>query len=254
MLLEQQRAFRRAIFEGQPGEAKAALTQDPIGRDARLSIYRNNSIGSLIGVLRAAYPVTDRLVGAEFFNEAAGRFASANPPDRPQLSRYGSGFGDFLDASPAAGALPYLGDVARLEWARIESYFAADAPPLPAAALAEIAPDAVAGLQLVPHPSSRLLASRFPVHTIWSVNQAADGPVGAVDLGQAESVLVLRPSMEVRMFRIGPAERSFLTNLFAGQTIGAVARALAADDDAPSLQDLLAAALNRGAFCAHQIC
>ena len=253
MLLEQQRAFRQAVFEGRVEAAKAALREDAIGRDARLAIYRNNSIGSLIGVLRAAYPVIDRIVGADFFNEAAGRFATANPPDRPHLSAYGAGFADFLETTPAARGLPYLGDVARLEWARIEAYFAEDAPPLAVSALARIEPSAIAETRLVAHPSARLVASRFPIHTIWSVNQPGNDAVPKVDMGQGEAVLVQRPGLEVRMFGIGPVEHAFLAGLFAGRTIGAVAQALPEDEDAPTLQDLLAAALNRGVFSAFRL-
>ena len=96
-----------------------------VGEAARFAIYRNNVAVGLRDSLAATYPVVASLVGEAFFAEMARAFVAAEPPMSPILIEYGGGFADFIDRFRPADDLPYLSDVARLEWAWQESYHAA---------------------------------------------------------------------------------------------------------------------------------
>ena len=76
---------------------------------------------------RATYRVVRELVGAPFFDAAVDAFVRAHPSTGGDLNVYGGEFADFLAAYPHARDLPYLPDVARLEWALDEAHRAADA-------------------------------------------------------------------------------------------------------------------------------
>src|SRR3546814_5922375 len=78
----------------------------------------------------------------------------AHPPTVPQLLHYGDRFADFLAGFKPVRALLYLPDVARLEWARHEAYFAGHADPLDPAALAGMPPERYLALALDLHPRS----------------------------------------------------------------------------------------------------
>src|SRR5205085_2247436 len=121
--------------------------------------------------LSATYPVVRRLVGAAFFDEAARRHALAVPSTSGDLSRYGVGFAAFLEAYEPARELRYLPDVARLEWALHECDQAADAAGLDLATLAGVAPGEEGRVRLALHPAVRLVASEYPVLSIWEANQ-----------------------------------------------------------------------------------
>ena len=92
----------------------------------RFDIYRNNVVVGMIEGLRSTFPAIERLVGEAFFKATAKAYLGHEPPTSPLLFRYGKTFGDFLDGFPPAAPVPYLGDVARLEWARLDAYHAAD--------------------------------------------------------------------------------------------------------------------------------
>ena len=78
------------------------------------------------------------------------------------------------------------------------------------------------------HPSVGIVASRFPVLSIWEVNQ--DRAVRAVPNWGAEAAVVARPFLEVETRRLLPGTDVFLLALQAGSTIAeAVERAAAAD-------------------------
>lgn len=251
MLRDLQQSLGRTVLNW-PADAndKQAFPLD-IDRQARLAIYRRNYIGSLIDVLRAAYPVSERIVGTDFFNEAAGKFAVVHPPSEPVLSHYGSGFPEFLDGIPGIESLPYLSDTARLEWARVEAYFAKDEKPVDVRALFDVDPSAADNLTFERHPSVRIIASDYPIHRIWSINQPENKSVSVVEFSEAQTVLVMRPGDAIRMECISPAERCVLEGLFDGLALGRVAQSLPVAFKG-ELQSVLAAALSRGVFSGYR--
>jgi hypothetical protein len=256
MLRELQDAFRRGVLEGDDADARALIASDAIPAERRLAIYRNNTFGSLVTVLQAAFPVVCRLVGEPFFRQAAAAFVRAAPPRVPQLLAYGDAFPDFLAGFPPARSLPYLADTARLEWARQEALFAADAAPLaPDAvapdALAAVPPETVAGLGFELHPSARLVASRFPILRIWQANQPENATVPRVDVtAGGEAVLVLRPDGAVHSHLLSPGDLALVKALDDGAPLAVAAARAAAAESGFDLQQALAGHLTRGTFAA----
>jgi len=104
-----------ALLGGDPRMACLAIK----GEDAalRIALYRNTVSHGLCEALRHSYPATERVLGADFFDQSALAFARGAPPRSPVLARYGAGFADFLDGLPALADLPYLAWIARLDWA-----------------------------------------------------------------------------------------------------------------------------------------
>lgn len=196
----------------------------PVGPDRRFDVHRNNRMVSLIEALETSFPVVHRLVGNDFFRAAAKIYIRRWPPRSPVLLLYGESFGDFLENFEPAQGVPYLGDVARLEWARLKAFHAADAEPLSAARLAAVPPQDLAGLRFALHPSLQLLASRWPVASIWA-DEAADMAVG-------QQVAVIRPTLSVELRVLPPGGHAFLAALAAGATLGEAAEtALASHPD-----------------------
>ena len=74
--------------------------------------------------------------------------------------------------SKPAQTLPYLPDVARLEWLRHAAYHAADAEPMQAGALGGAPPEQAGNILLRLHPSAGRLSSDYPVVSIWETNTA----------------------------------------------------------------------------------
>ncbi len=56
---------------------------------ARLAVYRNNVVSSLIDAVADSFPVTQELVGEEFFRAMAAVFVRAHPPRSKVLTHYG---------------------------------------------------------------------------------------------------------------------------------------------------------------------
>jgi hypothetical protein len=246
-LREVQADFARGVLG--PGAAPAALNAIASGGitpERRLAIYRNNVLVSLRRVLEGAFPASRRLLGAERFEEAALAFIRAKPPDRPQLAIYGAGFPAFLERTGVAAFVPFLPDVARLEWAREEAYYAADAPPLTASALSGIPVARYPKLRFELHPSLRLIRSRGPVHTLWRAGlQSGDGETCK---GGPEQVLVVRPDMTVVTRPIAAADLVLLQALGNGHALADAAARAGAIEPGFDLERALALHLAGGSF------
>jgi hypothetical protein len=166
-LLDVQRAVRRSLVARDDAEAAAYIVADQLLPGARLNIYRNTFIGTLTTALRLSFPAVHRLVGAEFFEGAAAIFTASQPPRSAYLNDYGAAFPEFLQGFAPAASVPYLADVARLEWAVNRALHAIDEAPLDLSQLAALDPGAQSRIAFVPHPSVGLVAAAYPVDAIW---------------------------------------------------------------------------------------
>lgn len=221
-----QHDFATALLE--PGALPPAGITTARGEvdPARFAVYRNNVFVSLTRALAQRFPVTERLVGAEFFRGMARAYAQDNTPATPLMFAYGADFPDFVAEFGPAAALTYLPDVARLEAAWTDAYHAADAVPLTPADLAGLGPS-LETARLTPHPAARLVVSDHPIGSIWAAHQGDE--VKPVPEWRPESVLVVRPQMEVRVHVLPAQDAGFAASLMQGASLGAAAQ-LAADD------------------------
>ncbi|MGI9524026.1 MAG: HvfC/BufC N-terminal domain-containing protein [Hyphomicrobiaceae bacterium] len=209
----------------------------------RFNVYRNNVMASLSDALVSNYPVVNTLVGDEFFREMARVFIVSHPPGTPVLLEYGREFASFIETFAPARTLPYLADVARLEWAWIVAYHAADSDPIAIGALQAIAADQLEEVRLDFHPSFHLIRSGWPAASIWHAHQFDDDPaVRMQDIApERENAIVVRPrsSVDVRRIKAGSAE--FVACLRRGGTLAQAAEPLAdgSSDDMGAMLHLL---------------
>lgn len=173
-LLELQRGFRAAVLASEGVPVPSAIIGGRVSAAARLGIYRNNVIGNLTRALRLSYPAVERLVGEDFFAATAQRFIVAAPPCAADLNQYGDRFAAFLSSFEAAAGVPYLPDVARLEWAVTCALHARPASALAPEALNAVPPERQADLRFYPHPTLSLLVLDHPARAILEAVLAAD--------------------------------------------------------------------------------
>ena len=187
--------------------------------DTGLEIYRNNYRGNLHDALAGAYPVTEKLVGRDFFRMLARLYIAQHPSLSSNLNRYGKGLAEFLAAFEPARQLMYLPDVARLEWACHCAYFAEDAEVLDLVALAQIPDTHYDGLILHIHPACHLVCSAYPIADIWHANQTDAG--ADIDLGSgASNALVSRGNDAVTVSELSAAEAAWFSRIQKGIPLG----------------------------------
>jgi hypothetical protein len=250
-LAERQRQFSEALLDPALPTPDGIVGPDGCSSPKRFSVYRNNVVVGLTEVLKDAFPAVRRLVGSDFFAAMAGAFVRADPPHSPVLLEYGQTFPTFIGGFAPAASVPYLADVARIEWAWKEAYHAPDACALNVSDFQAIPVDVLPSIRLSLHPSLRVVRSLMPALTIWRMN-VADGVPGSVVIGsEGEDTLVIRAAAIVEARSMPPGGLDFITALNKRLTV--VEATEFALTRAPNfdLAANLAGLIEAGAFASH---
>jgi len=194
----------------------------------RFAIYRNNVVVGLIDALAARFPVTQRIVGEEFFRAMGQFYVRKHPPCSALMMQYGDGFPEFVATFAPAEQLEYLPDVARLEAARTRAYHAVDAVPLDVDALHLINASKLPAVRFLQHPAAAIVRSAYPIVTIWAMN-AGESELAPIENWGGEDAIVLRPGLEVMVRALPAGGASFLAALFSGATLASAAEGALAE-------------------------
>jgi len=220
-LLELQREFGAAL-SGSAGSTLAARG---------MAVYLGNTRGNWAKALTAAYPIVQKIVGEDFFEGMAHAYARVHPSRSGDLNEFGAQLAEFVAQWPHTLDLPYLQDVARMEWLAHRAYFAADLPAPELGRLAALPGEQLAALPLARAPGGALLISEWPLARIWAVHQ--DDFIGEfdVDLRRGfERILVHRPRWRVEVRAIAPGDYRFLAEAGRGASLGSALQAAAEVD------------------------
>lgn len=187
-----------------------------IAMGGRFDVYRNNVVASLSAALARTFPVVEQMLGDDYFRALAAEFVRRHPPGERVVARYGAAFPSFLEGFEPLREYPYLPDLARLEWARIEAWHAADHPvaDLP---LAED-PARLVRSQLMLHPSARIVTSDWPVASLWDAHQAEE--FASPEDWQGECLAVFRREGQLVHAKLAHRHASFLEALEHSVTLG----------------------------------
>ncbi|HVY98038.1 MAG TPA: DNA-binding domain-containing protein [Dongiaceae bacterium] len=242
-LAELQRGFAGAVRGLPDAGGDLDVVEAGLAAARRLAIYRNHHRISLAAALAANFPTVAALLGPAF-EGAAMDFVAAAPPAEPCVSAYGDGLAAFLEAEPRLAALPYIGDVARLDRACNKAERADDIPVFGPADLERASARGLADLRLAGHPSLSLLRSRYP---LLGIRGLARGQGANVSLDEGGVLLMVwRNGGTVDCAELDAAAYRFVTAMSVGEPL-----AVAAGDLPPErLASILARYVLTGAFAA----
>ncbi len=203
------------LFRGKPEEAIE-----------RLAVYRGNVVANAQKALANAYPIVAQIVGDEFFGGLAREYLRRHPSTSGDLNAFGERFAEFVAGFPHTQDLPYLPDVARMEWLAHRAHYATDVEPFDVRRLKSIPQTAWNRVRPVLAPACALLESRWPVARIWEVHQDGYAEEFSVDLDSGpERILVHRPRLRVLIASLSAGAYRFLQCTATGSSITAALEA-----------------------------
>ena len=239
-LAQDQSQLLAALFAGMDTtQPTAGLTQRLQAGDARsalaergLLVYRANGMALAERALTAVYPVLAQLLGEDSFAPLARHFWRQAPPQRGDVAQWGAALADFVDAAPQLSSEPFLGDVARVEWALHCATTAADSTAdIGSFALLASADPEQATLTL--SDGVVALASAYPVVSIIHAHLQGEPTLAqaAALLGEGvcEHALVWRQGFKPRLRISSAAEHVLLAGLQTGLSLEAALAAAASD-------------------------
>ncbi|HZE88331.1 MAG TPA: DNA-binding domain-containing protein [Verrucomicrobiae bacterium] len=140
---------------------------DRLDATQRLDIYADMYFYRLRDALAEDFPKVRAVIGGERFHNLATDYLLAHPSAHWSLRWLGESLPGYLDRHPLRGEFPFLADLARLEWARVDVFDEADAPPLTRGDLTRLPPDSIADLGLRVIPAFRLLTTAWNIAPLW---------------------------------------------------------------------------------------
>ena len=217
--------------------------------ERRMAIYRANMVAAAEKALASAYPVIRQVVGEDFFHGLAREYQRGAPSTSGDLTGFGASFGAFLATFEHARSLPYLPDLARLEWAVHRACGAADAPDWDPASLGTVEPDRQAAIRFRWAPGTAIVASAHPIVRIWTIHQPGYDGEFSVAWDLADTALVARDGYLVTVTGCSPADAAFFSASLADVPFGEAAADVLADHPDFDLGALLGRAIPARLIC-----
>ena len=140
---------------------------DRLGPAHRLSIYADMYFYRLRDSLSEDFPKVAAVIGGARFHNLVTDYLLVHPSSFWSLRNLGKALPDFLKGRDLAAQYPFLPDLARLEWARVDVFDEADARAMTREQVTAIAGDAIGDLRLSLIPACRLLALDWNVAPLW---------------------------------------------------------------------------------------
>jgi len=224
-LRDLQAAFATHILGADRADLVSVVAGDTIPAAARLGVHRHHVFDSLGTALAATFPTVQALVGADFFRMLARAFIGDSLPVQPVLAEYGAGFPAFIAGYEPGRGLPYLADVARLDWALNLAFHVPVGRRLSAADLSALPAERLASTSIGLAAGAVLISSQYPLEEIWGASQPGAAG-GTVDLNSgASSLLVLRRRDDAAFVSLSASEAAFVAALCDGRSLQQAAEA-----------------------------
>jgi len=207
-----QRLFSEMLDNHKANEPFIAILENNprIPGQVATDIYRDNTIGTRKRALQAIYPVIEKILGNSCFDMLAIDFVNSSPSIDSDLNLYGAGFPDFLqklsNIEAAFSELPYLKDLATLEWLYHKAYYAADDLPISENQFADID----TSVKLDRSRSLFCMRSMFPVYDIWQNHQGNKIVKEVTALTDEDYILIFRQQGHPMVQRLDREEWSIL--------------------------------------------
>ena len=213
-----QRLFLRALNTADTSLISQIAPSDSLSPTDQIAIYRNNTQATRHKTLQAIYPMVDNLLGEACFKTLTHYFSLDVPATHWNLNHYGADFPAYLLNPPnqfsAFRDLPYLHDLAQLEWFLHLAYYAADRSAFPS--------DAFYALPAADQPNARLLlaADIHLLETPWPVlagwqhwQQSGALPVTLAGCEVPQLLCVHRDALQPTVSSLSPAAFALLSHL-----------------------------------------
>jgi hypothetical protein len=233
--------FLRARRSLMDDEAARRFAERFVAGNARLTpveqleIYRRQFWLRHTESLVEDFPGVGYILGQVQWERLVEEYLDEYPPSTPSLRDLGRQLASFAASRSWLPCAELAADMAELEWALIEAFDASAHAPLDPRQLAAIPDHAWATARFAPHPTLRLLSSRYPVLDLLRDAVAATkrGEPALEGLAQVQPkptfVAVYRKDLVVHRDQLEPSDYALLSRLYRGDELEKACEAAAGE-------------------------
>jgi hypothetical protein len=227
---QRQQQFLAALWNDS-SQSPELLHANIADRKSGLHIYRSNGFAVAERALSGSFPTVQAILGDEGFAVLCKHLWRDSPPTSGDLGAYGDTLANYVAAQTddALVDLPFLSDVARLDWAIHQVERAADSTPLDPSRWALLSTPDLTRVHFEFAAATALIQSPHPIVSIYNAHQSND--FSALNQGAAtrsENAWVHRNGFRAVVSVMSDADANFTQALQRGSNL---ADALGATDD-----------------------
>lgn len=253
MLHELQTHFLTAIYDVKNEENAFSFIQKTTTKTPQdlLSIYRGSIFGGLKKALAETFPVTKELVGEDFFNMMLAQYIKSYPCQVQDLNDYGEELPKLIMNLKQARSLPYLSDVAQLEWfCNIALNVEIQKNNL--VELSFLKEKEVNQIKFNLPNGSALLQVNFPVDDIWKMHQNdSDSDLELTE--ELVSLIVWKSEQGIELDKLSSEQFYFLNLINKGIVFADVCNAVVGEFLQADIDFLFASAVQHGWLRSYEI-
>ncbi len=214
-----QHDFIQAIFGGNKTPAEEyVIGDDLLTAEQRFGIYKGSVHGILTQALATMFPVCEALVGEEFFSKMCDLFINEYPPKTSYFSEYGADLPHFLSTFEHVKDIPYITDIARLEWARQTVWHAQDDQDTDFSSLATLDEAQQSEVIFQLSKNMHLIESDYRIDELWFAHQEdSEIVIKDIDINQAIKLIIRKDQgiLKINLMSTEQSDSDFWDFLFA---------------------------------------
>jgi hypothetical protein len=181
----------------------------------RLNVYGEGYFFRLLECLSQDFKTIKELLGERRFHGLIADYLESHPSTSPSVVDLGRELSGLLKTHPLLNELPYLADLALLEWTCLESFLSDRLPPISSEALGAISPELLERAILRIQPCVRLLQLDWPVQSLRESS-------GTTIERQSTSYLIDRNGSQILVQAISPKEWELGVDLIHSHPLSSV--------------------------------
>jgi hypothetical protein len=229
-LHELQRVLTQHIVAGD-GPPLDAWIRVPDGADpaARVAVYTEGYPARVTEALRETFPALANILGDGSLAGLSERYRAVLRDEPINLNDVGADLPHFLRTDPLTDRLPFLSELAELEWRVTRCFHAAVTSRFDPRDCADWSLDDWQGARIRFQPGLSLLRSDWPLRALYATRDQDRSEID-VDLEQGgECLLIFRRGFEVVVEALEPGEAAAIEAFLANSTLAEVSDQLARD-------------------------
>ncbi len=193
--------FINALFGGDKTPALSHVMGDEtLTAEQRFGIYSGSVHGILTQALGTMFPICKSLVGDTFFDNMCRIFIDENPPNTSFFAEYGAKLSVFISNFEHVKDLPYLQDVARLEWIRQTIWHEEESQISDFSGLGALSEEDQSRVIFKLAKRMRLIKSEYRIDELWFAHQPDhDIELEDIDISTVVKLIIKRDQNTIKI-------------------------------------------------------
>lgn len=192
----------------------------------RLQIYSNAYRFRLIEALESNYPILQKYLGDELFQELALLYIDAHPSTFKSIRWFGDQLQNFLREHDEYTEFPYLAELSNLEWHMTLTFDAPDRELIDMETVMQIPPENWSMMRFVLHPSLYVLDFQWNVIQIWQNLSRDEPPPEPIKYNSTIPYIFWRKDLINQYCSLPQDENYAIHSMINGSTFGEICEGL----------------------------